>query len=272
MFEIFKQWHDLVERETGQSLKCIRTDNGGEYIGSFTQYCKTKGIRHERSVPKTPQHNGLAERMNRTIVERVRCMLSYANLPTSFWGEALFAATQLINLSPTTILDGKVPDEVWSGKEVSYKHLRVFGCRAFAHVPKDERTKLENKSKQCICLSYGDDKFGYKLYDPIAKKTLRSRDVKFIEDQNIKDFDKDVVLDDSQWEQFEVESDKDDDQIENEMIGEPIHGINNSDNTNIDSTSVDHASIDNTSDNEQGETSYQIHLVHLDRLFGVLVV
>ncbi|GAA0160962.1 hypothetical protein LIER_17392 [Lithospermum erythrorhizon] len=153
-------------------------------------------IRHEQSVPKIPQHNGLAERMNRTIIKKVRCMLSYLNLPKNFWGETLCASIQLINLFPTTILEGKVPEEVWNGgkKKISYKHLRVFGCRAFVHVPKDEGTKLDNKSKQCVFLSYGDDKFGYKLYDPIAKKVIRSRDVIFFEEQTIKDFNKDVTI------------------------------------------------------------------------------
>ncbi|GAA0147556.1 hypothetical protein LIER_36540 [Lithospermum erythrorhizon] len=137
------------------------------------------GILHEQSVPKTPQHNGLAKRMNRTIVEKVRCLLSHSNLPTIFWGEALFATMQIINLSPTTILEGEVPKVVWSRKKVSYKHLRVFGFRAFVHVSKDERSKLDNK------LRHGDDKFGYKLYDPVTKKVVRSRDLVFFEDQTI---------------------------------------------------------------------------------------
>ncbi|GAA0184077.1 hypothetical protein LIER_31382 [Lithospermum erythrorhizon] len=84
VFNHFKSFHVLVERQIGKPLKCIRTDNEGEYIGSFDQYCKDKGIRHEQSVPKTPQHNGVDERMNRTIIENIRCMLSHANLPRSF--------------------------------------------------------------------------------------------------------------------------------------------------------------------------------------------
>ncbi|GAA0159544.1 hypothetical protein LIER_16294 [Lithospermum erythrorhizon] len=99
-----------------------------------------------------------------------------------FWGEAMVAAIQIINLSSNTTLQGEVPDKVWYGKEVSYKHLRVFGCRAFMHIPKDERSKLDNKSLQCIHLNYGDDKFGYKLYDPQRRKSHRSRDVAFLED------------------------------------------------------------------------------------------
>ncbi|GJY62668.1 retrovirus-related pol polyprotein from transposon TNT 1-94 [Tanacetum coccineum] len=63
-----------VERQTGKKLKCIRTDNGGEYIGPFDAYCREHGIQHQKTPPKTPQLNGLAERMNRTLVERVRCL------------------------------------------------------------------------------------------------------------------------------------------------------------------------------------------------------
>ncbi|GAA0145952.1 transmembrane signal receptor [Lithospermum erythrorhizon] len=151
--------------------------------------------------------------MNQTIVEKIRCMLSHSNLPTTFWGEALCVALQIINLSPTTVLKGEVPEEVFSGKKVSYKHLRVFGCRAFVHIPKDERTKLDSKSKQCVYLSYGDDKFGYKLYDPVSKKVVRSRDVVFFEDQTIKNFNMEVQAEDGDRNLIEIESD-DEAQIE----------------------------------------------------------
>ena len=80
--------------------------------------------------------------MNHTIVERTRCLLSQAKLPRSFWGEAMSTAVDVINLSPCYPLNGDVPERVWTGKDVSYEHLRVFGCRAFVHIPKDERSKF----------------------------------------------------------------------------------------------------------------------------------
>ena len=63
----------------------------------------------------------------------------------------------------------------------------MFGCKAFVHIPQDERSKLDAKTRQCILLGYGLDEFGYKLFDPIAKKVVRSRDVVFVEDQTIED-------------------------------------------------------------------------------------
>ena len=190
VFNAFREFHVYVERETGKKLKCIRSDNGGEYCGSFDAYCKMHGIKHQKTPPKTPQLNGLAERMNRTLMERVRSLLSDAKLPKSFWGEALNTVAHVINLTPTIALEGDVPDKVWYGRDVSYDHLRVFGCKCFVHVPKNERSKLDTKSKPCIFVGYGHDEFGYRCYDPIAKKLVRSRDVIFVEDQTIEDIDK----------------------------------------------------------------------------------
>ena len=72
VFQYFHKFHAMVEREMGNPLKQLRTDNGGEYISKeFKEYFSKHGIRHEKTVPGTPQHNGAVERMNRTIVEKV---------------------------------------------------------------------------------------------------------------------------------------------------------------------------------------------------------
>ena len=97
-------------------MKCIRTDNGGEFCGPFDEYCKNQGIRHQNTPPKTPQPNGLAERMNTNLMERVRSLLFEGKLPKSFWGEALLTAAHVINLSPAVALQSDVPNSlVWKG-------------------------------------------------------------------------------------------------------------------------------------------------------------
>jgi len=189
VLEAFKDLHLKVERETGRQLKCVRADNGGEYRGPFEEYCRRYGIRLEKTVPKTPQQNGVAERMNRTICEKIRCMLSHAKLPKHFWAEAMRTAVDLINLSPSVPLNGDVPQSFWTEKAVSLDHLRVFGCRVSVHIPKDERSKLDSKAKQCIFLGYAHEEFGYRLWDPVNKKIIRSRDVVFFEDETIEDLD-----------------------------------------------------------------------------------
>ena len=103
-----------VEREIVRKLKAVRADNGGEYRGQFDEYYRSKGIRLEYTVPKMPKWNGLAERMNQTIMERVRSMLAYAKLSKMFWAEALMTVTYVINISPSSPLDGDVPQKVWT--------------------------------------------------------------------------------------------------------------------------------------------------------------
>ena len=134
MLSVFKELHARVERECGRKLKAIRADNRGEYRGQFEECCRSKGIRLEFTVPKMPELNGLAERMNRTIMERVRSMLAHAKLPKMFWAETLSTTTYVINRSPSLPLDGDTPQKVWTGKEVSYQHLKVFGCLTYVHV------------------------------------------------------------------------------------------------------------------------------------------
>ena len=100
----------------------------------------------------------------------------------------------MINLSLAHALANDVTDRMWLGKDVSYKYLRVFGCRAFAHVPKEERSKLDDKTRQCIFLGYGDAEFGYRLWDPEKQKVFRSKDVVFFEDQTLEDIKKEVSV------------------------------------------------------------------------------
>lgn len=102
VFERFMEWKTMAEKSTGHNVKTLRTDNGEEYTSrEFEDYLKKEGIQHEYTVPKTPEQNGVAERMNRTLVETVRAMLSDSKLPKKFWAEALSTASYVRNWSPT---------------------------------------------------------------------------------------------------------------------------------------------------------------------------
>lgn len=96
VFPYLLEWKALVEKSMNQKLKALCTDSGGENVSmEFEEYLKKKGVRHELTVPKTPEQNGVAERMNRTLVEGVRSMLADARLPHRFWAEALSTAVYL---------------------------------------------------------------------------------------------------------------------------------------------------------------------------------
>lgn len=90
-----------------------------------------------------------------------------------------------MNRSPSYALEGDLPQYVWSGKKVNYSPLRVFGCTTFVQVPKEQRTKFDSKVIECISLVYGDDKFGYRLWDPKKTKLIWREYVVFKEDQTI---------------------------------------------------------------------------------------
>jgi hypothetical protein len=188
VFDTFKKWKALVENETGKSLKCLRSDNGGEYCSKeFDDYCSYHGIRREKTVPRTPQENGVSERMNRTIMERARSMRLHAGLPLQFWADVVDTVVYLINRGPSSSLDGRIPEEEWTGKKVNYSFLKTFGCEAFVHIDKENRTKLEAKSKKCTFIGYGVNDFGYRLWDYENNKIIRSRDVIFNEKVMYKD-------------------------------------------------------------------------------------
>ena len=183
VLEKFTEWKALVEKSRGKKVvKVLRSDNRGEYISNdFDDLLKKNGIKHETTLPKTPEQNGMAERMNRTLVETTRSMLSDSGLPKRFWAEALSTAVYLHNRSPTTSLKDKTPYEAWFGHKPDVNHLRVFGCDTYAHVPKDERRKIDSKAKKVIFLGYGDGIKGYRLYDTEKQRVFYSRDVIFTE-------------------------------------------------------------------------------------------
>ena len=123
--------------------------------------------------------------MNRTLMEKVRFMLSNAQLSKSFWTEAASTACYLINRSPSVAIEKKTPQEVWSSSPATYSDLKIFECPAYAHV---DNGKLEPRSMKCIFLGYRFGVKGYKLWCPETKKLVISKDVIFGETSMIQVF------------------------------------------------------------------------------------
>ncbi len=140
-----------------------------------------------KTVPRTPQENGVSERMNRTILEYARSMRLHARLPLQFWVDAIDTAIYLINIGTSCALYGGIPEKAWRGKKVNYYFLKNVGCEAFVHVDKENRTKLEGKSKKCTFNRYGVNDFCFRLWDYEDHKIIMSRDVIFNEKVMYKD-------------------------------------------------------------------------------------
>ena len=140
----------------------MRTDNGLEFCNeAFDNFCAASGIGRHKTTAGTPQQNGLAERFNRTILERVRCMLTSVGLKKVFWAEAVSTTTYLINRCLSTALDRNTPKEVWSGHPSNLDKLRVFGCVAYAHIRQD---KVKPRALKCMFMGYPEGVKTYRLW------------------------------------------------------------------------------------------------------------
>jgi hypothetical protein len=171
-----------TELETGQRLRVLRSDGGGEYTGdAVAKYLEDRGIKHEVTTPDTPQHNGVAECMNRTLLDKVRAMLHGADLPKSYWYDALTYAAFLHNVSPTRSLEDMTPEEAWSGNKPNVSGVCVFGCRVFVHIPDAQRGKLAAKSLVSTFLGFARNRKAYRLVHRPMQRFLESCDVVFDE-------------------------------------------------------------------------------------------
>nr|ADN34143.1 copia-type polyprotein [Cucumis melo subsp. melo] len=177
---MFKRFKALVEKESGYYIKALRSDRGDEFTSNeFKTFFAENGIRRPMTVPFT---HGVVERKNRTILNMARSMLKSKKMPKEFWAQAVKCAMYLSNRSPTRSLWNKTPQKAWTGRKPSIAHLRVFGCMAYAHIPYQKRSKLDDKSEKCVFVGYDASSKDYKLYNPITKKTIVSRDVVFDEE------------------------------------------------------------------------------------------
>nr|GFB20759.1 zinc finger, CCHC-type [Tanacetum cinerariifolium] len=149
--ETFKEFKIKVENEVGKKLKSFRTDRGGEFTSrEFTRYCKENGILRQLTAPYSPQQNGIVERRNRVS---------------------------------TKALNDSTPYEALKDRKPNMRYLRVFGCKAYAKVTKPHLKKLDDRSKELVYLGTQPGSKAYRLFDPVTKDMVVSRDVKFKEDK-----------------------------------------------------------------------------------------
>ncbi|CAH2109079.1 unnamed protein product [Euphydryas editha] len=180
----FKEYKAKVENLTSKRIKILTSDNGKEFCNrDFDSYLKKMGIIHQKSNPYTPEQNGLCERMNRTLIEKARCLLFDAKLGKEFWAEAINTAIYLQNRIVKPVLNNCTPYELWTGAKPNLSHLRIFGSTVMKHIPKEKRHKWDRKSEQCILVGYPDDVKGYRLYNPSTKTVITSRDVIIIKEK-----------------------------------------------------------------------------------------
>ena len=152
--EQFKRFKLMAEAEKGVKIKCIRSDQGGEFTSEdFKELCDKSGIKKQLTAPYTPQQNGVVERKTRTIMGLERSMLKEKELPLELWGEAGSTCVYVLNKSSTKGVKGKTPYEKWNKRKPSVSHLRIFGSVAFVKAT-GRLSKLEDRSKCMLFMGY----------------------------------------------------------------------------------------------------------------------
>jgi transposase InsO family protein len=171
-FKIFKA---EVENQHNLKIKMVRSDRGGEYYGwhipygqvhePFARFLQENGILAQYSTPGESQLNGVAERHNHTLMDMVRSMMSYSNLPLSLWMETLKIAIHILNRVPSKLVS-KTSYELWTERVPSLKHLRVWGSPAKTKVFNQNIGKLDPKTVSCHFIGYPEKSKDFRFYCP----------------------------------------------------------------------------------------------------------
>ena len=226
LFSVFKKRKVKVENQIDRKVKYLRTSNGLESRDrEFLKFCELEGITHHF----TPQQNEVVEKMNKTLAEKAKCIRLNTWLSKVFWAEAVNTGNFIINISPSTDNDFNILQEVQSGKLVDYSSLKIFSCPAYVHVQSGERTKLDPKSRKYIFLGFEKCVKGYRLWDPISKKKVISRDVildetfmlKQNEEEVCENSPKEKSIVEVEFDDDNLASDKDNDEDDSQQQEEP---------------------------------------------------
>lgn len=213
----FKTYASMIEAKFHKKIERLRCDNGGEYSSKeFKNFCMERGIKIQYTIPYNPEQNGVAERYNRSIMEKARCLIFDANIDKKFWGEAVRTSVYLLNRIPTSMLPETTPAEIWYNCKPNMEKIKVFGCNAFCFVPKEDRNgKLDSRSIKMVMMGYTEN--GYLLWHPDKEKMVSARNVIFDENCLNRNYNQRTILDNDL-------GDRNDDsyQVRNEQ--EEIHG------------------------------------------------
>jgi hypothetical protein len=175
-FRSYREYEAWAKTEHDVPIKVLHSDNGGEYTGKeFVLYLKTNGTKQKLTVHDTPQHNGVAERYNRTVIEKVRAMLHSSGLPKALWAEAVRHAVWVLNRTSTKALDGMTPLEASTGQKPDLRGLREWGEKVWVRVEKGD--KLGGRVREGRWVGVSEKRKGFRVYWPDSRSITVERNV-----------------------------------------------------------------------------------------------
>ena len=161
----------------------MRSDNGGEYVSQeWENFFDNNGIIHQKTIPYTPQQNGIAERKNRTLLNAARSLLKMGQMKQQFWEDAISTTCYQQNRTPHTTLQGQIPFTLWYGDIPNVSHLKIFGAVAYASVNPHHRSK-QIKADQSWMIDASEDGslgMGSKMVSKHTKYSTRKQVKQFI--------------------------------------------------------------------------------------------
>ncbi|GKB97541.1 putative ribonuclease H-like domain-containing protein [Tanacetum coccineum] len=173
-----------IENQLNHRVKIIRSDNGTEFKNrDMLEFCGNKGIKQEYSNARTPQQNGVAERMNRTLIEAARTMLADSLLPTTFWAEAVSTACYIFNRVRVTKPQNKTPYELLFGHKPIISYIRPFGCHVTILDTLSVLGKFDGKCDEGFLVGYSLNSKAYRVYNLVTKRVEVNLHVNFLEDK-----------------------------------------------------------------------------------------
>ncbi|GJZ97125.1 putative ribonuclease H-like domain-containing protein [Tanacetum coccineum] len=181
---ILKTFIKQIENQLNQKVKIIRSDNGTEFKNRvMLEFCGEKGIKQEFSNARTPQQNGVAERMNRTLIEAARTMLADSHLPTTFWAEAVNTACYTFNRVRVTKPQNKTPYELLFGHKPILSYIRPFGCHVTILNTLSPLGKFDEKSDEGFLVGYSVNSKAFRVYNLATKRVEVNLHVNFLEEK-----------------------------------------------------------------------------------------
>jgi hypothetical protein len=177
-FENFKVYKEMVENEMDSKIKCLRSDNGGEFTSKeFMDFCSKHGIKRQFPIARTPQKTGVVERKNKTTQEMALTMLMDSKLTYIFWTHAVHTKFHILNILILRNNSDKTPYELWKGRPVNVKHSIIFGSKCFIKREDGRMGKFDSRMDKGILVGYSSTRKAYKCYNLRLNKIVESINV-----------------------------------------------------------------------------------------------
>ncbi|CAI7866583.1 unnamed protein product [Closterium sp. NIES-53] len=195
-FTTFRTWLPLAERDSDTKLKAFQCDGAGEYRSNeFTTYLQERGIRRIFSLPHAHQQSGVAERLNRTLQEKMRALLAQTQLGPLYWPFAMDHATVLHNLLSSSALPNNAsPYLLWTGKLGTTKLLRVLGCVVQYRPPTAPLGKFDQRAKWGLHLGIEKQYLAWCIMDYRSRLFVPARDCIFYENLTLPVFEQHLAM------------------------------------------------------------------------------